>query len=81
MALTDLHTGLYAVSSILASLLHRNESNTGNHIDCNLLNSQVSGLVGWLVGRVGGLVGWLVGQVRLGRVGWLVGWLAGRLCG
>lgn len=44
VALIDLHTGLYAVSSILASLLHRNESNTGNHIDCNLLNSQVASL-------------------------------------
>ncbi|ESO07110.1 hypothetical protein HELRODRAFT_110638 [Helobdella robusta] len=44
VALTDLHTGQYAVSSILASLLYRNERNTGIHIHCSLLNTQVASL-------------------------------------
>lgn len=42
VAMTDLATGLYAHGAIMAALLHRQRTNTGAHIDCNLLSSQVS---------------------------------------
>ena len=41
VALTDLSTGLYAHGAILAALLHRQKSNSGQWIQCNLLSSQV----------------------------------------
>ena len=43
VAMTDLSTGLYAVSAICAALLHRKDTGQGQHIDCNLLNTQVCG--------------------------------------
>ncbi|KAH9513347.1 hypothetical protein Btru_034696 [Bulinus truncatus] len=45
VALTDLSTGLYAVSAILASLISRQKTGRGQHIDCNLLSTCVASLV------------------------------------
>lgn len=42
VAMTDLATGLYAHGAILAALLHRQKTGKGQHIDCNLLSSQVA---------------------------------------
>lgn len=42
VAMTDLATGLYAHGAIMAALLQRHKTNTGAHIDCNLLSAQVS---------------------------------------
>lgn len=49
IALTDLSTGLYAHGAILAALLHRQQTNSGQWIQCNLLSSQVqSAHYAWL---------------------------------
>lgn len=40
--ISDLSTGLYAAISILAALHHRDVSGEGQHIDCALLDTQVS---------------------------------------
>jgi crotonobetainyl-CoA:carnitine CoA-transferase CaiB-like acyl-CoA transferase len=40
--ISDLSTGLYAAIAILAALCHRNATGEGQHIDCALLDSQVS---------------------------------------
>ncbi|XP_013089080.2 succinate--hydroxymethylglutarate CoA-transferase-like isoform X1 [Biomphalaria glabrata] len=45
VALTDLSTGLYGVSAILASLLSRQQTGRGQHLDCNLLSTNVTSLV------------------------------------
>ncbi|XP_050418063.2 succinate--hydroxymethylglutarate CoA-transferase isoform X1 [Patella vulgata] len=45
VAMTDLSTGLYAYGSILAAIMERQKSGTGQHIDCNLLATQVASLV------------------------------------
>jgi crotonobetainyl-CoA:carnitine CoA-transferase CaiB-like acyl-CoA transferase len=45
LPVSDLFTGLYAATSILAALHHRNVSGEGQHIDCALLDSQVAVLV------------------------------------
>ena len=42
VAMTDLSTGLYAYGSIMAALWHRLKTGRGQHIDCNLLSTQVS---------------------------------------
>ncbi|XP_064402342.1 succinate--hydroxymethylglutarate CoA-transferase-like isoform X2 [Halichondria panicea] len=42
VALTDLSTGLYAHSAILAALLQRRQTHQGQWIQCNLLSTQVS---------------------------------------
>lgn len=42
VAMTDLATGLYAHAAVMAALLRRHKTQTGTHIDCNLLSSQVS---------------------------------------
>jgi len=39
--MTDLSTGLYAFGSIVSALLHRSQTGKGQHIDCNLLSTQV----------------------------------------
>ena len=39
--MTDLSTGLYAYGSIMAALWHRMKTGRGQHIDCNLLSTQV----------------------------------------
>ena len=41
VAMIDLSTGLYAYGAIMAALLHRLKTGKGQHIDCNLLNTQV----------------------------------------
>jgi succinate--hydroxymethylglutarate CoA-transferase len=41
VAATDIATGLYAHGAILASLLSRNQTGQGLHIDINLFDSQV----------------------------------------
>ncbi|KAI9016384.1 CoA-transferase family III domain-containing protein [Phycomyces nitens] len=45
VAITDLTTGLYAHSAILAALLKRGVSGKGQWIDCSLIESQVASLV------------------------------------
>ncbi|ARS26105.1 CaiB/BaiF CoA transferase family protein [Sphingomonas sp. KC8] len=40
--ISDLVTGLYATTSILAALEHRHRTGRGQHIDCALLDTQVS---------------------------------------
>lgn len=42
VAITDLMTGMYAVSAVLAALHHRNQSGEGQHIDLALLDTQVA---------------------------------------
>ncbi|QCG93369.1 CoA transferase [Azospirillum sp. TSA2s] len=62
VAVSDVFTGLYATISILAALRHRDRTGQGQHIDCALLDTQVSVLanqaMNWLVGgMVPGLMG------------------------
>lgn len=45
VAMTDLSTGLYAYGSVMAALLYRSKTGRGQHIDCNLLSTQVASLV------------------------------------
>jgi crotonobetainyl-CoA:carnitine CoA-transferase CaiB-like acyl-CoA transferase len=45
LPVSDLFTGLYAATSILAALHHRDVTGEGQHIDCALLDSQVAVLV------------------------------------
>jgi len=42
VALTDILTGLYSTSAILAALAHRDQSGVGQHIDMALLDVQVA---------------------------------------
>ena len=42
VALTDVMTGLYAATSILAALAHRDQTSTGQYIDLSLLDVQVA---------------------------------------
>ncbi|KAI7898098.1 CoA-transferase family III domain-containing protein [Cokeromyces recurvatus] len=44
VAITDLTTGLYAHSAILAALIQRGVTGRGQHIDCSLIESQVASL-------------------------------------
>ena len=44
VALTDVLTGLYATTAILAALAHRDRTNEGQHIDLALLDVQVASL-------------------------------------
>lgn len=44
VAITDLMTGMYAVSAILAALIHRRETGAGQYIDLALLDTQVAAL-------------------------------------
>ncbi|GAA5867134.1 hypothetical protein JCM1840_001494 [Sporobolomyces johnsonii] len=44
VAITDLTTGLYVKSAILAALLSRAQTNEGVHIDANLFDSQIVSL-------------------------------------
>ena len=44
VAIADITTGLYAASSILAALHHRDREGTGQYIDISLLDAQVSWL-------------------------------------
>ncbi len=53
VAITDVLTGVYASGAITAALLWRERSGQGQHIDCSLLDAQVSALANigsnWLV--------------------------------
>lgn len=62
LPVSDLFTGLYATTSILAALHHRNASGKGQHIDCALLDSQVAVLVNQGMN-------YLVGGQKPGRLG------------
>lgn len=42
VAIADITTGMYAAVSILAALNHRHASGRGQHLDCNLLDTQVA---------------------------------------
>jgi len=54
VAVCDLFTGMYAATAILAAIAHRDRTGEGQHIDCSLLDSQISMLANqasnWLVG-------------------------------
>lgn len=54
VAIADQFTGMYAATSILAALAHRDRTGEGQHIDCSLLDCQVAMLANqganWLVG-------------------------------
>ena len=56
VAICDLFTGMNAGSSILAALHYRNHTGKGQHIDCSLMDSQVSMLANqasnWLNGDI-----------------------------
>jgi glutaryl-CoA transferase len=45
VAVTDMMTALYAVSGILAALLHRTRTGEGQHIDLALLDVQVASMI------------------------------------
>jgi crotonobetainyl-CoA:carnitine CoA-transferase CaiB-like acyl-CoA transferase len=45
VAVSDVFTGLFAVSSILAALRHAEHTGQGQHIDVSLLDSQIAALV------------------------------------
>jgi crotonobetainyl-CoA:carnitine CoA-transferase CaiB-like acyl-CoA transferase len=62
LPVSDLFTGLYVTTSILAALNHRNASGEGQHIDCALLDSQVAVLVNQGMN-------YLVGGQKPGRLG------------
>ncbi|WP_323844511.1 CaiB/BaiF CoA-transferase family protein [Microbulbifer magnicolonia] len=44
VAVADLMTGMYAVSAVLAAVIHRQRSGVGQHIDLSLLDTQVAWL-------------------------------------
>jgi crotonobetainyl-CoA:carnitine CoA-transferase CaiB-like acyl-CoA transferase len=45
VAVTDMMTAIYAVSGILAALLHRSQGGEGQHIDLALLDVQVASMI------------------------------------
>ena len=47
VAVSDLMTGMYAVSAMLAAVIHRNKSDQGQYIDLALFDTQV----GWLANQ------------------------------
>lgn len=55
VAIADEFTGMYAATSILAAITHRDQTGEGQHIDCSLFDSQVAMLANqganWLVGK------------------------------
>lgn len=57
VAMIDVATGLYAVGAITSALLYRQKTSTGQHVQCNLLSTQVSVLTNiasnWLNCQVG----------------------------
>jgi crotonobetainyl-CoA:carnitine CoA-transferase CaiB-like acyl-CoA transferase len=62
VALTDIMTGLYATSAILAALLHRERTGAGQYIDLALLDVQVATLANQAMN-------YLVSGVAPGRMG------------
>ncbi|MDG5498353.1 CaiB/BaiF CoA-transferase family protein [Marinobacter sp. BGYM27] len=55
VAIADEFTGMYAATSILAAIAHRDRTGEGQHIDCALFDCQVAMLANqgsnWLVGK------------------------------
>lgn len=55
VAIADEFTGMYAATSILAAIAHRDRTGEGQHIDCSLFDCQVAMLANqgsnWLVGK------------------------------
>ena len=45
VGITDVMTGMYASTSILAALRHRDRTGEGQHVDCCLLDTQVAWLI------------------------------------
>ncbi|KAL4705874.1 hypothetical protein ACJJTC_002755 [Scirpophaga incertulas] len=45
VAITDVTTGLHAFGAIVTALYHRQKSNRGQKIDCNLLSSQIGAMI------------------------------------
>jgi crotonobetainyl-CoA:carnitine CoA-transferase CaiB-like acyl-CoA transferase len=45
VGIADVMTGMYASTAILAALRHRDATGEGQHIDCNLLDTQIAWLV------------------------------------
>ncbi|AGH50356.1 formyl-CoA transferase [Sphingomonas sp. MM-1] len=62
VAITDITTGIYATVSILVALRHAESTGQGQHIDCSLLDTQISMLANQAMS-------WLVGGVVPGRLG------------
>ncbi len=62
LPVSDLFTGLYAATAILAALHHRTATGEGQHIDCALLDSQVAVLVNQGMNHI-------VGGLTPGRLG------------
>ena len=62
VAATDLMTGMYAATAILAALRHAERTGEGQHIDLALLDTQVA----WLANQASN---WLVGGTVPGRQG------------
>jgi crotonobetainyl-CoA:carnitine CoA-transferase CaiB-like acyl-CoA transferase len=62
VAVADLMTGMYAVSGVLAALLHARSSGVGQHIDLALLDTQVA----WLANQA---MNYLIGGTVPKRLG------------
>jgi crotonobetainyl-CoA:carnitine CoA-transferase CaiB-like acyl-CoA transferase len=62
VALTDVLTGMYAATAILAALAHRDRTGRGQHVDLALLDVQVAALANQATN-------YLVGGVAPGRLG------------
>lgn len=62
VAVCDLFTGMYAATSILAALAHRDRSGEGQHIDLALMDGQIA-----MLANQG--ANWLVGNTVPGRMG------------
>lgn len=62
VAITDLSTGIYATISVLLALRHAEATGVGQHVDCSLLDTQMSMLANQAMS-------WLVGGIVPGRMG------------
>lgn len=62
VAITDISTGIYATISILLALRHAESTGVGQHIDCSLLDTQMTMLANQAMS-------WLVGGAVPGRLG------------
>lgn len=62
VAITDLSTGIYATISVLMALRHAEATGVGQHIDCSLLDTQMTMLANQAMS-------WLVGGIIPGRLG------------
>lgn len=45
VAITDVTTGLHAYGAIMTALYHRQKTNRGQKIDCNLLSTQIASMI------------------------------------